>query len=356
MDQDISIKTAKDSDPLELVGFTASLGADGPPAEFQVFPYGQVELHGDVTFTVDEAAMDEVIRQFEARGIDLVVDYEHQTEGGEYSSPDGTAPAAGWIKQLINKGRDGLWAAVEWTDRARELLANREYRYYSPVFYVTENGSRLARLLRVALTNSPRLNRIRPLVAKQEGQNEETETMKEFLRLCAKLLGLPEDATQDQVEGAIREVKAKADRPSTPQGERGIVVAKEVLDVLGLSETAGQSEVTASILALKQTPDLRQEVATLKAKLAERDRDDLVAKAVLEGKITAAQREWAEAYALRDPDGFKIFVAKAPQVVPVDDLPAGKPADRQPSGTVSEGAMLIARMFGNTEEDLKKHI
>ena len=44
-------------------------------------------------------------------------------------------PALGWFKQLINKGRDGLWATVEWTSKGMQLLKEKAYKYFSPEFY-----------------------------------------------------------------------------------------------------------------------------------------------------------------------------------------------------------------------------
>ena len=40
--------------------------------------------------------------------LDLVIDYEHQTLFADKNGAP--APAAGWIKQLINKGKDGYGA------------------------------------------------------------------------------------------------------------------------------------------------------------------------------------------------------------------------------------------------------
>ena len=63
----------------------------------------------------------------------MVVDYEHQTLS------DREAPAAGWIKKidgLAIKAKDGLWAIAEWTEKARQYIQNKEYRYFSPVFWI----------------------------------------------------------------------------------------------------------------------------------------------------------------------------------------------------------------------------
>ena len=323
------------------------------PSSFQVFPYGTVQIQGSEPFIVDDAAMNAVVERFLARGLDMVIDYEHQTEGGEYASPDGKAPAAGWVKSLANRGKDGLWAHVEWTDTARELLAKREYRYYSPVFFVSKDGRRLVELLRLALTNAPRLDWIRPIVAKEIHHNpkERSQDM-DFLVLLAKKLGLPETSTQEQVLANLGELQTKAGQASQPVNPP--IACKEALDALGLSETASKSELVATIHALKQRPDYSQEIATLKAKLAARERDELVAAALKAGKITPAQKEWADTYALNDPEGFKLFVTKAPQVVPLDKLDLVE--DPKPKGAVPDDVQReINRLCGVDEETWKKY-
>lgn len=130
--------------------------------EFQLFPYGESELEGKPTtkVVVDEKSISHIVSEFKRRGNDIVVDYEHQ------SIKEGKAPAAGWISKLIDKGKDGLWAAVTWTERAKSFLKNKEYRYYSPVFHVRKADNRVIGLLSVALTNTPRLNNLNPIYAK----------------------------------------------------------------------------------------------------------------------------------------------------------------------------------------------
>jgi len=328
------------------IGIIAELSTGAEvPTEFQLLPYGKVEIEGSEPFVVDEASMNGAISRFQARGLDMVIDYEHQTLGNEYSSPDGKAPAAGWIKALESRGRDGLWAKVAWTAKARELLAAREYRYYSPVFTVTKGIRKLIEVLQVALTNSPRLNWIRPIVAKHDPSDKEAAGM-ELLVLIAKKLGLPETATEAEVMAALEKSKTQ------PQET---VACKEVLDALGLQEAAQKSEIVATIHALnalKQRPDLSQEIAALKAKLAGRERDELVAAAMKDGKITPAQKEWAAKYAEQDPEGFRLFVAKAPQVVPVKPMPAAK----DPKGGAPDEAQLeINKLMGISEETWNKY-
>ncbi|MFZ2448095.1 MAG: phage protease [Syntrophobacteraceae bacterium] len=331
----------QNSENLRL-GFVATLPDGAPvPSEFQVFPSGAVEIEGAEPFVVDHAAMERVVERFLARGLDMVIDYEHQTEGGS------RAPAAGWIKRLENRGKEGLWAVAEWTDRAREYLAKKEYRYFSPVFLVSRDGRRLAELLRVALTNAPRLNWIKPIAAKSSIHTNENPTGRErmeFLEMFAKQVGLPETATAQEVSAAIGKLRET----------EGAVACKDVLDALGLAAGTGKSEVVATIHALRQNPDLTLEVAALKEKLAGRERDDLVSDALRDGKITPAQREWAENYALGDPEGFRLFVAKAPRVIPfgaIDPQPRGTRVNAHPG----DNQLHINKLVGISEETWRKY-
>ena len=169
----------------------------------------------------------------------------------------------------------------------------------------------------------------------------------ELLILLAKQLGLPETSTQEQVLAKLGELK-------TAQAAGQPIACKEALEALGLSETASKSELVATIHALKQRPDYSQEIAALKQKLAARERDELVTSALKAGKITPAQKEWADAYALNDAEGFKVFVAKAPQVVPTDKLDLV--SDPKPKGAVPDDVQLeINKMCGVDDETWKKY-
>jgi phage I-like protein len=96
--------------------------------------------------------------KFEGGQTDLVVDYEHQSLSGS------EAPAAGWIKGLEDRGAEGVWARVQWTERAVEYLKKREYRYISPVVLVRKKDGRAVELLGAALTNLPAIEGMTPVV------------------------------------------------------------------------------------------------------------------------------------------------------------------------------------------------
>ena len=82
-----------------------------------------------------------------------VIDYEHQTLHKEANGQP--APAAGWIHGLRWLHGKGLYAEVELTQRARDLVAAGEYRYFSPVFEYAKGTGDVVRVLMGALTNHP---------------------------------------------------------------------------------------------------------------------------------------------------------------------------------------------------------
>ena len=101
------------------------LNVSEAPDEIKILPLGTVHSQkGD--FVVDDESFDLINRHFENRGLDLVIDYEHQT------LKDVQAPAGGWIKKLV-KTKDAIAAQVEWTAKAKQYLENKEYKYLSPV-------------------------------------------------------------------------------------------------------------------------------------------------------------------------------------------------------------------------------
>ena len=298
------------NDFLTLKGGEVDVG--GAPEVISVLPFGHV-VSQKGEFDVDEESLAAMKEQIAQRGVDLVVDYEHQTLTGE------RAPAAGWVKELsIQDGH--IVAKVEWTDRAAEYLKNREYRYLSPVITVRKSDGKATGLHSLALTNTPAIDHMDPIVNSStynDKGGQHTMDPKEL----AKLLGLPEDATPEQVTealaAALAELKQlKEDGKAPPPGGEETVANKAVCELLGLKSGAATSDVTAKIMELKggiiDGVNVMAELKILKDTMTRRDADEAVTHALKAGKITPAQKEWATSYALSNPRGFSDFVEKAP--------------------------------------------
>ena len=168
----------------------------GAPEVISVLPLGHVKsAKGE--FDVDGESFAAMKAQIAQRGVDLVVDYEHQTLTGEQ------APAAGWVKELfLSDGQ--IKARVEWTDRAKAYLENREYRYLSPVITVRKADNKATGLHSIALTNTPAIEHMEAIVNSLDYEEGGQNTMNEFMKKLAALLGLGEDATEEQVAEALK--------------------------------------------------------------------------------------------------------------------------------------------------------
>lgn len=188
--------------------------------------------------------------------------------------------------------------------------------------------------------------------------------MNELIKKLAAALGLGEDAGEEQILEALKacmeenkalkeaaEGKQPGDGKQPPE-EDAVVANKAVCELLGLKEGAPTAEVAAVIMSLKGGIDGR--IKALEEQLADRDAEEAVELALKSGKITPAQKGWAKDYALKSPDGFKAFLEKAPQVVPMSEV-AGGEALALKGKKPDEATMLICKQLGVSAEDLEKY-
>ena len=284
----------------------------GVPEVIRILPLGHVTSQKG-EFDVDEESLRLMKAEIARHGVDVVVDYEHQTLDGVQ------APAAGWVKDLsIQDGH--IVAKVEWTDRAAAYLKNREYRYLSPVITVRKADNKATGLHSLALTNTPAIDHMDPIVNSSTYNNHEGGQNTMDPKELAKLLGLPEDATEEQITQAL---------------------------------TAALAELKKLKGGIVDGVNLREKVEKLEKAAAQRDADEAVTQALKAGKITPAQKEWATSYALSNPRGFSDFVEKAPQVVPMDQIIPDGPDT--PAGGIDEATRLVCKQLGINEEDVKKY-
>lgn len=180
--------------------------------KFQHPEYGEIEI------------TPQRIQQFAAnvaanvRGQELDIDYDHKDRSGE---------AAGWVKGARAVG-DKLELLVQWTSEAKQKIADRVYRYFSPEFsdeWEDNQGNRYQDVLfGGALTNRPFLKNMAPI------------NMSEVMQLEQELPPTPTPPPPT---------------PPKPPKEGNMTVAlKEVLTLLGLPEDADKDAIT------KQCSDL----------------------------------------------------------------------------------------------------
>lgn len=311
------------------------------PEWIRILPLGRVELvDSREPFEVDQESLAAMVQDFQSRGVDLVIDYEHQSLHGE------RAPAAGWIKHLEARP-DGLWARVEWTPQAQEYLRSREYRYFSPVLRLNPKTRKPALLMQVGLTNVPAIKNLPPLVAKwggtrQAGEKETggREDQKEMMEKVKCLVGLQPEAEAELVWGKVLE------------GFEDLAAA------LQLPKDASVSQMKGAVEALKagaaQLGEIQEEFKVLKSRLAEETAVQTVEEALKAGKVSPAQKEWADTYCRLDLEGFRTYVAKAPKLVPTGEELQLLKADRHEGENLLPEELAICRSLNISPKDYVK--
>jgi len=294
-----------------------------PPEWVHLIPGGTfLGRDGRGPYNLDK---DAVLSAWDRHGADLPVDYEHQSI--DAARKQGDVPAAGWIKALDVR-TDGLWAQVEWTDRASTLLTNREYRYLSPVFSFDPRDGRIVRLDGAGLTHYPNL----PLRAAASTENHPmNETL---LRIAAELgIEAPESVAPivekiDAMKQELDAARTAAHSALTPDPEKWVPCETHLA-------TAAQ-------------------LATLQAQLAADQANDAAQSAMSQGKLPPGMKDWAMDYAKKDPSGFASWAASAPAVLPQNshrtrDGTAGKDA------SLTEEERYVAQQLGIADGDFAAH-
>ncbi len=265
---------------------SAPLSGTGAPGRVLVAPWGEVESTNG-SFVVDDEAARLVLDAFSAHGTDLPIDFEHQTLGGPYASPSGQAPAAGWIKALTVEPGVGLFADIEWTEEAAQLLAGKQYRYLSPVAIIRKTDRRLVGIHSAALTNKPAIRGMEAIVNRTETDDDGATDVTPMMRL-REALQLDDEANTEIVLAAA--------------GRR---------------------------------------ITELETAAKERYVEQRIGEAMRAGKLVEAQRAWAEALVAKEAGLFDAWLASAPVIVrPGRSVP---PADAGGLDGVARGAAARAR-------------
>ena len=177
------------------------------------------------------------------------------------------------------------------------------------------------------------------------------------MQKLAELLGLDPNTAEEQIWEALQTVLAE-NKSLKEGGETASVANKAVCELLGLKAGAPAADVTAKIMELKSGTidgvNLLEELKALKRQNARRKAEEAVTLALSAGKITPAQKDWAQSYALADPEGFGAFVEKAPQVVPMGEVDLGGSVALK-SAAPDEATMLVCKQLGISQEDLEKY-
>jgi cation transport regulator ChaB/phage I-like protein/predicted RNA-binding Zn-ribbon protein involved in translation (DUF1610 family) len=323
-------RTSEFINSIDLQSLT--FGEDGmPPKEIQILPVGNWKHPSYGKIEIKENDLDNFIQNFNngvRKGIPI-------TEG--HSVGEEEKPAIGWFKELVNKGRDGLWAIVEWTKEGAELLKSKAYKYFSPEFYDSYEDPETHKiyqnvLVGGALTNRPYFKGLKAIVFSEltkgmnikellekepteltdeevvflkENQEELTDEQKETFKSVLEE-GKEEEKKEEEKEE--KEEEKEEEEEEEKDASEKTIVSKKALKFL---ESQAQEGVKAmAILRTEQATNYAKEMTfsetNQKGTFLPKSRDKIV-KFLL--SLSDAQQK-----------SFKELVAELPQVKVFSEL------------------------------------
>lgn len=295
----------------------------------------------------------------------FVFDYDHQSL--LVASNGQPAPASGWAAAFEWRPGKGLYALnVEWTKRAAEMIDAKEYLYVSPVIQYDKDGNVIG-VLNAALTNTPALLGMDAVVADFQARlsvaplsphRTSTESNMDLLQLLIAALNLKADTNETEALSAVAALKARADaQPVIPQpiaaalsikADGDVATAVEAIKALQ-TQVSGTEQTTLNTIAA-----LQAQVAELSAAQHAGAVNATVEKAIADGKLVPAMREWAIDLGKKDQAALNAFIDKAPVLNFGQAQSGGKgPEGGGQAALTADEKGVIARM-GITEEQYRQ--
>lgn len=262
----------------------------------RIVPIGNFQDHHTIPHEVTAEMVLSMAGNWKQRSTDLLIDFDHESMWG-------STRAAGWSSE-VEAREDGLYMRrPEWTGLGSAAIEAREYRYYSPVYFIESrdrSGNAIgATLHSVALTNLPyfEYGEIDPVGNSKETPAPSTSTDYVAMNRDAliALYGLAANATDADIEAAITASKAKADA-----ADAAAEAATQA------AENEADDEVPAWASKLVERVDSLETGQTARAEADQDARADaLVNSAIQRGALLPADRVAYVAAAKSDFDGIK---------------------------------------------------
>lgn len=238
-----------------------------PTSRIQVAKLGTFKHPRYGKFTITRATFDSFIANLAVvlAGGEAPIDFDHEPDLG------GKSAACGWIKKLTIDG-DVLLADVEWTWDGAYAIREGVYKYFSPTWVMNflddEGVAHGPTLIGGGLTNRPFFNRMAVVNCSQSFSRDEQQPATEeepeaapeasdsrramsTFATIAKQLGLTEDASEETVLTAARELQARAAK--APAENEALTAARAEIDALKASVTSAKETADSAVAALAET-------------------------------------------------------------------------------------------------------
>lgn len=235
-----------------------SLNAYALSGPIMVLPIGEIIGRDGRRWVLTYDDASKIVDAIRRNGVDIVLDFEH----GSYY---GDGRAAGWfLADSFEVREDGIYAVLELTQSGKQAVESREYRYLSPSFYAS--GERILELESVALTNIPNIPVIPALNNKERG------------------------AEKMEVEMELNALR-----------ERLLETRKKLDDVIEERDKA-----------LLEISRLQGELSAYKLREREREINEMVERAIADGKLAPSQRETARRLGMNSRELLQELIDTSP--------------------------------------------
>lgn len=296
------------------------------PEWIQLVPAGEFSgCDGRGPFVADVQAILQA-----AQGHKLPVDINHAIDRNSSKGLD--TPAVGWIVELQSRP-DGIWGRVEWTNRGKELLADRAYGFISPVLLSKMNGEprRVLAIARASLCNDPGLPQLKSLHTRQNGET----AMDKQIRAA---LGLPEDATPQAVIEAVNTAHtaqaAYAELMTKLRKAAGVDDSVDADTIITTLHSRSQDDPEKTSLE-KTVSDLQSQLMSVQNERAREKAEGVIGKAIDEFRIVPALRDHFIARHMKEPEMVEKEIAAMPSLMTAG-LKGYQPAENKDGLTADE--------------------
>jgi phage I-like protein len=312
---------------------------------------------------MDAALAQKLIEAANARGTPYVTDYDHQTLLSRQNGQP--APAAGWFSKLEWREGEGLFATdVQWTDRARDMIAANEYRFISPVIGYDKEGNVTA-LYMAAVTNNPAIDGMdEVLLAAASAHfpqavplNQEIPNMDEMLEQLRWLLNLPVGATAQDILAQLNKLTDQVKQCCEQDGmaaasfDLSAYLTKLRTNVASLSAAAPDP---AKFVSIDVVNTMQTQLASLTAELNTHNVDKSIKDAMAAGKLVPAMESWARDLGKKDYAALSSYLEKAPAIAALAGTQTGGNAPNATGGALTAEQIAMCSATGVSQEAFLK--
>lgn len=339
------------------IGIAAcSFELDGISSDVRVVPAGNFRGRDGrptecPTWTLTDAGAQAILAARSQTHDKFLFDYNHQTLYVQQTGQKATA--AGWGAALEWRPGDGLYAVgTEWTPTAKQEIADKEFRYISPVITYDKTTGEVTGLLMASLVNYAALDNLFDLSAMAAlhflTPTDETNKMDELQEKLICVLNLPASTTAAELSAELDKIKSLLTAPNGTVAGLAAFIQQSNEKMAALS---AQVPDPAKFMPISVVQELQSQFAALSAKVAETEIDDLI-KNNLNKLPTPGLQAWAKSQTVAV---LSAYLGNAPEFTALAAMQTGGKAPvTEGTAALSAEEQAVAEQMGLTTEQFIK--